>query len=160
MDIQALTTSKNTKLTADDRAGLRRTKPANTSFKTVAKHVNTALATMKQAQQTKVTGADLSGNQPKHSTLSEHERLVKQTQAWVGQTFYGTLLKQMRESPFKSELFDGGRGGQAFGSLYDQHLVDRMSRGAGQNLVNAIVHRIEARANAVRQQVAESRRAA
>ena len=91
--------------------------------------------------------------------LTDHAKLLKQTQTWVGQTFFGTLLKQMRESPFKSELFDGGRGGQAFGALYDQHLAERMSRGVGKHLVNAIVNRIEGRANAVRQQIATARRA-
>jgi Rod binding domain-containing protein len=59
----------------------------------------------------------------------------------------------MRQSPFRSEILDGGRGGQAFGELYDQHLSERMSRGAGSHLVNSIVHRIEARAAAVRNQL-------
>ena len=160
MNIQGATKPLNTKLTGDDRAGLHRSKPANTSFKTVAKQINTVLSSMKQPNRTHVGARDLLGSEPKQSPLSQHERLVKQTQKWVGQTFYGTLMKQMHESPFKSELFDGGRGGQAFGSLYDQQLVERMSRGAGQNLVNAIVHRIEARAQAVRDQVAQARRAA
>ena len=74
---------------------------------------------------------------------SHHDKLVHQTRIWVGQSFFGTLLKQMRESPFKSELFSGGRGGEAFGSLYDQHLSERMARGAGSKLVNAIVRKIE-----------------
>lgn len=77
---------------------------------------------------------------------TQHGKLVKQTQTWVAQSFFGTLLKQMRESPFKSDLFDGGRGGQAFGSLYDQHLAERMSRGVGHKLVNSIVRKIEAKA--------------
>jgi Rod binding domain-containing protein len=77
--------------------------------------------------------------------LSTHDALVKQTHVWVSQTFFGALLKQMRESPFRSELFDGGRGGQAFGSMFDQHLADRMARGAGKKLVNAIVKKIEAK---------------
>ena len=79
------------------------------------------------------------------ATPSEHDRLVKQTEIWVSQTFFGTLLKQARESPFRSELFDGGRGGQAFGSLYDQHLADHMARGAGKKLVRSIVRKIEAK---------------
>jgi Rod binding domain-containing protein len=73
----------------------------------------------------------------------QHEQLVRATRQWVGQAFFGTLMKQMRESPFKSDLFEGGRGGQAFTSLYDQKLVEQMSRGAGNKLVNAIVHTIE-----------------
>src|SRR5215210_6781596 len=32
---------------------------------------------------------------------SQHEKLVKQTRNWVAQTFFGTLLKQMENSPFK-----------------------------------------------------------
>jgi Rod binding domain-containing protein len=73
----------------------------------------------------------------------QHEQLVHSTRQWVAQAFFGTLMKQMRESPFKSDLFEGGRGGQAFTSLYDQRLVEQMSRGAGNKLVNAIVHTIE-----------------
>ena len=77
---------------------------------------------------------------------TQHDRIVGQTEKWVAQTFFGTLLKQMENSPFKSDLFSGGRGGEAFSSLYHQQLVDRMSRAAGDKLVNAIVRRIEARA--------------
>jgi Rod binding domain-containing protein len=76
---------------------------------------------------------------------TEHQRLTKQAQKWVAQTFYGTLLKQVRQSPFHSKLFDGGRGGEAFGALYDQQIAEHMTRGAGQKLVNSIVNRIEAK---------------
>ena len=75
---------------------------------------------------------------------TQHDRLVGQAQKWVAQTFFGTLMKQMEESPFKSELFSGGRGGQAFSSLYHQQLTERMARGAGGKLVNTVVRRIEA----------------
>jgi Rod binding domain-containing protein len=77
--------------------------------------------------------------------LSVHDKLVKQTEKWVAQSFFGTILKQMHDSPFKSDLMDGGRGGQAFGALYDQHLADRMSRGVGHKIVNSIVRKIEAK---------------
>jgi hypothetical protein len=82
----------------------------------------------------------------KNVQKSPHEQLVEQTQKWVSQTFYGTILKQMHDSPFKSEIFDGGRGGQAFSGLMDQHLADRMAKGANNKLVKNIVRRIEARA--------------
>jgi Rod binding domain-containing protein len=109
---------------------------------------------------TTVSAKDLNGVASKHSELSDHDRLEKQARKLVSQTFFGTLMKQMRQSPFKSDLFDGGRGGQAFGELYDQQLTERMSRGAGAHLVNSIVRRLEGRANAVRQQVAAGRKAA
>ena len=71
--------------------------------------------------------------------------LRNEAEKLVAGTFFGSMLKQMRNSPFRSELFDGGRGGQAFGSMYDQHLAERMARGAGKKLVNQIVRKLEAR---------------
>lgn len=76
---------------------------------------------------------------------TQHDKLVKQTRNWVAQTFFSTLLKQMEDSPFKSEMLSGGRGGEAFSSLYHQRLAERMAGGAGSKLVNAIVRRIEAK---------------
>src|SRR5438552_6687803 len=76
---------------------------------------------------------------------TQHDKLVKQTRNWVAQTFFGTLLKQMEDSPFKSEMFSGGRGGQAFSSLYHQQLAERMAGAAGSKLVNSVVRRIEAK---------------
>ena len=87
-----------------------------------------------------------------NSAGTQHERLVKQTQNWVAQTFFGTLLKQMDDSPFKSDLFSGGRGGEAFSSLYHQRLAERMAGGAGAKLVHSIVRRVEAKAAYQKQQ--------
>lgn len=86
----------------------------------------------------------------------QHDQLVDQTRTWVAQTFFGTLLKQMRNSPFKSELFSGGKGGEAFAGLQDQHLAEHMARGAGSKLVNGIVRRIEANAAYRKQQKTHS----
>jgi Rod binding domain-containing protein len=83
---------------------------------------------------------------------SQHDQLVKKTQTWVSQTFFGTLLKQMRNSPFKSELFSGGQGGEKFAALQDQHMAEHMARGAGRKLVDGIVRRIEANAAYRKQQ--------
>jgi len=72
-----------------------------------------------------------------------HAQLVQQSQKWVSQTFFGTMLKQMRKSPFKSEMFSGGRGGEAFSEMFDQQLADHMGKGSGKKLVNALVHHME-----------------
>ena len=74
-----------------------------------------------------------------------HDQLVTQTEKWVSQTFYAQLLKQTHNSPFKDKLFSGGRGGEAFGSMFDQQVADRMSRGAGGKMVDTIVDKIEKR---------------
>lgn len=118
-----------------------------------------------QEVRTRLSPADLAGvvSHPKKGTPAEvppgtdpdavrHEELTRQAQQWVGQTFFGVLLKQMRESPFRSDLFEGGRGGQAFGPLFDQKLIDHMSRGTNHNLVRAIVRKMEAGAAYRKQQ--------
>jgi hypothetical protein len=90
------------------------------------------------------------------ANVSQHEALTEQAQKWVAQTFYGTLLKQMHDSPFKSELFAGGRGAEAFQPLMDQHLIDRMAKSSkNQKLVRGIVRQIEGR-QAYRNQKSES----
>jgi Rod binding domain-containing protein len=77
---------------------------------------------------------------------AQTERLTKEAERWVSQTFFGALLKQMHNSPFKSDWLSGGRGGEAFSPLYDQHLADRMARASGRQLVNSIVKQIQGRA--------------
>jgi Rod binding domain-containing protein len=72
-----------------------------------------------------------------------HAELVKQAQKWVSQTFFGSMLKEMRNSPFKSEMFSGGRGGEAFSEMFDQQLADHMGKGSGKKLVDALVHKME-----------------
>lgn len=75
----------------------------------------------------------------------EHEKLVRNTQKWVAQTFYGAMLKEMRKSPFRNQEFEGGREGEAYEEMFDQRIADRMSQSAGSQLVNGIVSRIEAK---------------
>lgn len=88
----------------------------------------------------------------KNVQKTPHDQLVEQTQKWVSQTFYGTILKQMHNSPFRSDVFEGGRGGQAFGGLMDQHLADRMAKSTNNKLVRTLVRRIEARSAYAQQQ--------
>lgn len=76
-------------------------------------------------------------------TEKQHQELTKQAERLIAQTFFGALLKQMRNSPFKSELFSGGRGGEAFGSMYDERLAERMAHGAGRRLAASIVKHLE-----------------
>ncbi len=83
--------------------------------------------------------------------LSQDDKLEAAARQLVGSTFFGTLLKQMHDSPFKSEIFSGGRGEQAFSPLMDQHLVDRMSRTAGDKLVRRIVKQFRKDAAAQRE---------
>ncbi|HET6249578.1 MAG TPA: rod-binding protein [Tepidisphaeraceae bacterium] len=75
-----------------------------------------------------------------------HNELVKQSKRLVSQTFFGAMLKQMRNSPFKSKLLDGGRGGEVFSSLLDQHLEDKMANSkAGRSMAESMANKIEAK---------------
>ena len=80
----------------------------------------------------------------KKQPLDPNDPLTKQAQKLVSQTFYGALMKQARNDPFKSELMDGGRGGEAFGQMLDQHLADHMSRSTGSKLVRSVVNKLQA----------------
>lgn len=77
------------------------------------------------------------------SAPSMDEQLRQTAQKWVGQAFFGTLMRQMENSPFKSDVLSGGRGGEAFSSMLHQQLAERAARGAGTKLSDAIVKRVK-----------------
>ncbi len=82
--------------------------------------------------------------------------LVKQSQRLVSHAFFGTILKQMHESPWRSGMFSGGQAGRSFESLLDDRLADRMANNpTSQKFVHSIVRKLEKKAKA-----AESRKAA
>jgi Rod binding domain-containing protein len=75
---------------------------------------------------------------------AQHGELDRLARVMVAQTFFGPMLRQMRNSPFKSELFSGGRGGQAFQAQLDQKLAERMaSAPSGNRLAKSIVKSLE-----------------
>lgn len=80
---------------------------------------------------------------PTKEQLLRHDALRKQAEKFVSQTFFQPMFKMMRSSPFKSEMFNGGQGGEAFQSMLDGVLAERMGRGAGHQLVDAIVEKLD-----------------
>jgi Rod binding domain-containing protein len=76
--------------------------------------------------------------EPRNHPLSKHEKLVQQTRKWVATSFFEPMLKQMRESPFHSNLFEGGEAGKAFESMYDERLSEKMASDATDTLVQSI----------------------
>lgn len=75
--------------------------------------------------------------------MSRHDKLIQQTRKWVAISFFEPMLKEMRESPFHSDLLDGGSAGKAFTSMFDERLAEKMSSGASDSLVQSIVRKIE-----------------
>ena len=103
---------------------------------------------------------DFAPGLPRHNAPDAQDKVKETARKLVAQTFYGTLLKQMRNSPFKSELFEGGRGGQAFSPLLDQHLAEHMTRATDNHLVNAIARKLEGKAAYQQHQLSAAKRAA
>jgi Rod binding domain-containing protein len=58
---------------------------------------------------------------------------------FVGLAFYFPMLQQMRQDPFRTELFHGGFAEDAFANQMDQTLADEMSSRDSSGLVDAIV---------------------
>jgi len=100
------------------------------------------------------TNATLTSDSRTPQPPTQHEKLMKQTEKWVSLAFFEPMLKQMRQDPFKSDLLDGGQGGQAFTAMYDERLSERMSAGPANGLVKSIVNRIEAKRAYSKQQTA------
>ena len=70
------------------------------------------------------------------------QQLRPVAQVLIAQTFYGNLLKQSENNPFKDDRLNGGDAGKRWNSVFNQHLAERMTRGAGSKLVNAVVKSI------------------
>lgn len=75
--------------------------------------------------------------------MSKHDKLVVQARKWVAMSFFEPMLEQMRNSPFRSDMFDGGSAGKAFESMFDERLSERMASDATDTLVKSIVSKIE-----------------
>ena len=73
-------------------------------------------------------------NQPSTGPAGTGAALADQTQvrqkfdAFVGQAFYGQLLKEMHKTVGKSAYFNGGQAEQAFQGQLDQVLAEKMSQ--------------------------------
>jgi len=66
----------------------------------------------------------------------------------VGEVFYGTLLRQMRQSPLKGKYGHGGRGEEVFQGQLDAVFAARAGQARGGDLAAAVVKRFERRAEA------------
>jgi Rod binding domain-containing protein len=65
--------------------------------------------------------------------------LRERVDQFLGLFFYGTMLKQARESRLTdTEIGFGGRGEQAFAAQLDQILAERAGTAAGNSLGDAI----------------------
>lgn len=81
----------------------------------------------------------------------EDLKLRKTAETLVNNLFMGTMLKQMRNSPFKDSTFSGGKAGEAYAGLFDQRLAANAGGGMSGKLVDSLVNKFKsARGNEAR----------
>lgn len=73
------------------------------------------------------------------------EQARKAAEQLVSTALVVPLLRQMRQDPFRTELFHGGQAEETFGSQLDQIFADRTVQGANFPLVSAIEKQLLAR---------------
>lgn len=65
----------------------------------------------------------------------------------AGNLFYGTLMRQIRDSAFKSDLFHGGRGEDVFSGQLHQQYIDTIAGSSQQDvtaeIADAIMRRMQ-----------------
>ena len=76
------------------------------------------------------------GDQPMSEKDAELQKTAEQL---VNSLFMGTMLKGMRNSPFKDDLFSGGKAGNAYAGMFDQQLTQHAGGGLAQDLVRSMV---------------------
>lgn len=72
---------------------------------------------------------------------NDNSELRAKASELVASTFYGTLLKEFRESS-DSGMFDGGFGGKAFQQQLDTVFVTEISKQSNNSLVDSIVRQL------------------
>jgi peptidoglycan hydrolase FlgJ len=72
------------------------------------------------------TGAPIAPKPPA-SAAARDPKLRKAFDAFVGETFFGQMLKSMRQTVGKPAYFHGGRAEEAFTQQLDQVLTEKLS---------------------------------
>ncbi len=75
--------------------------------------------------------------------------LREKAEQLVGNVFYGTLLKAMRESSLQGKYGHGGRGEEIFNAQLDQVLAERMGKATHGGLADSIYQSMKKQQEAV-----------
>jgi len=86
-------------------------------------------------------------DEPARDEQARQESLRKSSQQLVATTFVMPMLAQMREDPFKSDLFHGGQTEDIFGQQIDTILAERIVAKADFSIVDAVYRTIAERAS-------------
>jgi Rod binding domain-containing protein len=78
----------------------------------------------------------------RETASGDRQQLRGAAEQLVASSFIQPILAQLRESPFAAGPFAPGLTERQFTPLLDQHLADRIVRGANLPLVDVIVERL------------------
>ena len=93
---------------------------------------------------TDAPGAMQSFDQLLASKSERSDPARESAQKLVGMALFLPLLKQMQNSPFKTDVFHGGRGEEVFTQQLHMTLADRLGQRMGGQLVDAVAERMQA----------------
>jgi Rod binding domain-containing protein len=69
-----------------------------------------------------------------------NEELRKHFTQFVGETFYGQMIKSMRSTVGKPAYFHGGRGEEVFRAQLDQTLAEHMTAATADRFADPMFH--------------------
>ena len=75
------------------------------------------------------------------SGVKDNSELRAKAAELVGNTFYGTLLREFRETS-EDGIFSGGFGGKAFQQQLDNVFVSEMSKQENNSLIDSVVRQL------------------
>ena len=75
------------------------------------------------------------------------KKLREATAQFVATAFLTPMLKQVRNDPFKSELFHGGQGEKIFGAQLDEQMADEIASSPSFPLVDHLYEHFARRLN-------------
>jgi hypothetical protein len=76
-----------------------------------------------------------------HSADNPNDELRRHFTQFVGETFYGQMIKSMRSTVGKPAYFHGGRGEEVFRAQLDQTLAEHMTVATADRFADPMFHR-------------------
>ena len=89
-----------------------------------------------QAMPLHPTAGPQAGPQPADKRVQEAREVQEAFRSFVGQTFFGQLLKSMRSTQGKPAYFHGGRAEEIFRGQLDQTLADKMTESSADRIAD------------------------
>jgi peptidoglycan hydrolase FlgJ len=78
---------------------------------------------------------------PQRPDAPRTDEVRKHFTQFVGETFYGQMLKSMRATVGKPAYFDGGRAEEVFRGQLDQALAEQMTKASADRFVDPLFER-------------------